>query len=206
MAMVREGEAISYSAQTDRPLDLVGNIRTFVEQERARRARYGEELNAAWFLRTEIDSIARFAVGRKEPEEKVEFFDALRIAWQLRAYGELEPFRSRIYGDILTHSSIFGESITLDPLGVTLLDAMAEAIGIEEHTPGQAKFDISLFSEETMHEKAVKDIEFVPTTEEVRQAITPKPEKIIDTEQQRYNCVPQLSQNVASCLFGVEQY
>jgi hypothetical protein len=72
----------------------------------------------------------------------------------------------------------------LSPLEVTLLDAMAEAIGIE-HTPGQDTFDLSLFSSmEAMARIRSGQVPEghmypIPTSEEVKRAIT----KSVDTEQ-----------------------
>jgi hypothetical protein len=71
----------------DKPINLVGNIRTLVRQERAQRT---EHFNPAWWLRWKIDVIATEALRQQQPKEKLRFFDDLRVAWQLVAYEEVD--------------------------------------------------------------------------------------------------------------------
>ena len=134
----RNGREQSFSL--DKPVDLVGNIRTLIQQERARQ---GKNFNAAWFLRKEMRSIMHTATGQNEPLNKGLFFDDLHIAWGLVAWDELEDHRDTVYSETRTYLGVMQSfsrvregRMQLSPLGVTLLDTMAEAIGIE-HTPGQ---------------------------------------------------------------------
>jgi hypothetical protein len=165
----------------DRPIDLVGNIRTLVQQERAKR---GEQFNAAWWLRQEMRYMMHATIGQNDQQEKGLFLDDLHIAWGLVAWDELADYRDTVYGETRTYVSVmqsFGrlreKKMQLSPLGVTLLDAMAAAIGIE-HTPGQNTFDLSLFSStEAMArirrgQVPVGYMYPVPTSDEVKRAIT----------------------------------
>jgi hypothetical protein len=169
------------SFSLNKPVDLVGNIRGLIQQERARQ---GEKFNAAWFLRKEMRSIMYDASGQNEPLDKDLFFDDLHTAWGLVAWDELEGYRDTVYGETQGYlgamretGRIKGERIQLSPLGVVLLDAMAEAIGIE-HTPGQDTFDLSLFSPREAMARVRRGqvpkghMYPVPTSEEVKRAIT----------------------------------
>ncbi len=169
----RRGSGQPFSV--DRPIDLVGNIRALVQQERAS---HRGEFNPAWWLRSEMKSLFELAGVKHAPQDMQQSIVDLRIAWQLVAYQQLEAYRDSVYSDIQTFGS-GRRSIKLDPLGVTLLDAMAEATGIK-HTPGQDTFDISLFSGiEAMARIRRGQVPEghkypVPTSEEVKNAITPK--------------------------------
>jgi hypothetical protein len=152
-------------------VDLVGNIRGMVQQEQASRSK---DFNPASWLRKNIDTLFNQVPG--DEREKQEFFYTLRAAWDLVAYEQLHgETSSAIYNDINGYTNVFGsKTLVLKPLGVTLLDAMAEALDIP-HTPRQDKFDISLFSEEATMERANRRVSLFssPSLEEVRQAITP---------------------------------
>lgn len=151
----------------DRPVDLVRNIRNLIQQERTKSS---GDFNAAWFLRSEMTSIFNSGLFRGEPKEKQIFFNDLRVAWELVAYGELEDYRNEVYGDIRFWGGIGSRSsITLSPLGVTMLDAMAEATDIP-HAQGQDTFDISLFTSPRFNYDEITDLR--PTSEQVKQAIT----------------------------------
>jgi len=128
------------------------------------------------------------ATGDTE-QEKGLFFDDLHIAWGLLAWDELEGYQDTVYGETQTYVSVMqsferlrDKRLQVSPLGVTLLDAMADAIGIE-HTPGQDTFDLSLFSSiEAMARIRRGQVPEghmypVPTSEEVKTAIT----KSVDT-------------------------
>jgi len=150
------------------PVDLAGNIRAIVQQERTNRT---EHFNPAWWLRGKIDVIASEAVWQDQPEEKQQFFDDLRIVWQLVAYEKIaDQHSSSVYTDIRTHT-MGRRRITLSPLAVTLLDAMAQALDIPQK-PGQATFDVSLFSAQVAEEKIKHNaLSLAPTVEEVKRAI-----------------------------------
>jgi hypothetical protein len=181
-----EGSASDQAFTLGNSVDLVGSLRAFVDQERERQ---GEHFNAAWFLRTEMRSLYH-RTGDTE-QEKGLFFDDLHIAWGLVAWDELEGYSDTVYGETQTYVSVMqsferlrDKRLQVSPLGVALLDAMADAIGIE-HTPGQDTFDLSLFSSiETMariDRGPVPEGHMypVPTSEEVKRAIT----KSVDIEQ-----------------------
>ncbi|SRR6266702_7170294 len=156
------------------PIDLAGNIRAIVEQERANRS---EDFNPASWLRGNMGVMFHEAVEQQQPEEKQEFFYALRAAWDLVAYEELDGEHSdSVYSDIRGCTHVFrSHTLTLSPLGVTLLDAMGEALDIPDHTPGQAEFDISLFSSSATMERIRNGALYrSPSLEEVRRAIVPK--------------------------------
>ena len=168
-----EGSASEQAFTVGNPVDLVGNLRAIVQQEQANRS---EEFNPASWLRGKIDVIFHEAVRQYQPEEKQDFFYGLRAAWDLVAYQELDGEHSdSVYSDIRGYTHVFrSHTLTLSPLGVTLLDAMAEAIDIE-HTPGQDTFDISLFSGSATRERIQQGALYrSPSLEEVRQAIAPK--------------------------------
>ncbi len=169
------------SFDVDKPVDLVGNIRILLQQERAKQ---GKHFNAAWFLRKEMRTIMHTATRQNELGDKGLFFDDLHIAWGLVAWNELEGYRDTVYSETQTYLSVmqsFGRGgegrMQLSLLGVTLLDAMAEAIGIE-HTPGQDTFDLSLFSSREAMARIRRGqvpeghMYPVPTSEEVKRAIT----------------------------------
>jgi hypothetical protein len=124
------------------------------------------------------------ATGQNEPQNKDLFFDDLHIAWGLVAWDELADYTDAVYGETRTYVSVMqsfgrvkGEKMQLSPFGVTLLDAMSEAIGIE-HTPGQNTFDLSLFSStEAMARIRRGQVPVghqypLPTNDEVKRAIT----------------------------------
>lgn len=169
------------SFNVDKPVDLVGNIRTLLQQERERQ---GKNLNAAWFLRKEMRSLMHTAPGLNELRDKGLFFDDLHIAWGLVAWDELEGHRDTVYRETRTYLGVMQgggrireRKMKLSPLGVTLLDAMAEAIGIE-HLPGQNTFDLSLFSSTEAMARIQRGqvpeghMYPVPTSEEVKRAIS----------------------------------
>src|SRR2546421_10419058 len=140
-----EGSASDQAFAVGNAIDLVDNIRVLVDRERARS---GEQFNAAWFLRKQMRSL----YSGTELEDKGLFFDDLHIAWGLVAWDELAAYRYTVYAETQTYLGAMQElgrvregRMQLSPLGVTLLDAMAEAIGIER-TPGQDTFDLSLFT------------------------------------------------------------
>lgn len=156
-------------------VDLVGNIRAFVEQARAEQ---GENFNPASWLRENI-SLMYYGTTPSE-KDKQAFFFALRAAWDLVAYKELDDEHNNdVYMDINGYIHVFrSNTITLDPLGVSLLDAMAQALDIE-HMPGQDTFDISLFSIQATMERIEQGAVLYgtygsPSIEEVRRAIAPK--------------------------------
>src|SRR6266571_1218811 len=133
------------------PVDLVGSIRALVDQERARR---GEDFNAAMWLGDNLDSMANGAYfdsktvllpsqEREIAKAKHKFLWGLRAAWYLRAYQEVDGENNySVYSDIRGYCSAYQtRSITLSPLSVTLLDAMAEAFNIP-YTPGQSEFNV----------------------------------------------------------------
>ena len=165
----RSGSDQSFSL--DKPVDLVGNIRSMIQQERSRRT---ELFNPAWWLRGKIGVIFEEAVETKQLREKQAFFYALRATWDLVAYKQIDGEHNRsAYHDINGYTHVFtSKTIQLSPLGVTLLDAMAEALDIPDHTPGQAEFDISLFSDQVRWEKIEnKAASINPTIDEVKRAI-----------------------------------
>lgn len=172
-------------------IDLVGNIRALVDQERARR---GEDFNAAMWLGGNLDSMATAAYfdsqtvllpsqERAIAEDKHQFLWGLRVAWYLRAYQEVDGEHNYyIYRDIEGYASAYQtRSVILPLLGVSLLDAMAEALDIP-HTPGQSEFNVHPLLIGAI-DKVMSHQNPMPTLEEVRQAINPKPENIIDPEQ-----------------------
>ncbi len=156
----------------DKPVDLVGNIRSMIQQERARRT---EHFNPAWWLRGKIGVIFGEAVEQQQPRAKQAFFYGLRAAWDLVAYEQIDgENNSSAYHDINGCTHVFrSTTLQLSPLGVTLLDAMAEALDMPDHTPGQAQFDISLFSDQERWEKIEsKAASINPTADEVKRAIS----------------------------------
>jgi len=168
-----EGSGSDQAFAVGNPVDLAGNIRTIVEQERANRS---EDFNPASWLRGNMGVMFHEAVEQQQPQEKQAFFYALRAAWDLIAYEELDGEHSEsVYGDIRGCTHVFRSHIlTLSPLGVTLLDAMSEALDIP-HTPGQAEFDISLFSSTATMERISKGALYrSPSLEDVRRAIAPQ--------------------------------
>jgi hypothetical protein len=174
----RSGSGESFSV--DKPIDLVGSIRGFIEQEKASHSRSWVDryFNAAWFLRKEMRSIMYVSTGQNEPEEKGLFFDDLHIAWGLVAWDKLEGYQDTVYEETQTYLGVmqsFGRvregRMQLSPAGVTLLDAMSEAIGIE-HTPGQDTFDLSLFRSTEAMARIERGQNRLPTSEEVKRAIS----------------------------------
>lgn len=124
------------------------------------------------------------ATRQIEPPDKGLFFDDLHIAWGLVAWNELEGYQDTVYSETQTYLNVmqsFGRGregrMQLSPLGVTLLDVMAEAIGIE-HTTGQDTFDLSLFSSREAMARIRRGqvpeghMYPVPTSGEVKRAIT----------------------------------
>ena len=157
------------------PVDLVGNIRALVDQERAEQ---GEGFNAASWLRENISLMYHGTTPAEK--DKQAFFFALRAAWDLVAYKELDgEHNNDVYMDINGYINVFkSKTITLDPLGVSLLDAMAEALDIE-HTPGHDTFDISLFSIQATMERIENGAVLYgtygsPSIEEVKRALALK--------------------------------
>jgi hypothetical protein len=168
-----EGSASDQAFTLGNPIDFAGNIRAIVQQEQANRS---EDFNPAWWLRGKIDIIFHEAIHHEQPEEKQDFFYALRAAWNLVAYEQIDgEHNDTAYDDIRGCTHVFGShTLTLSPLGVTLLDAMAEALDIP-HTPRQAEFDISLFSSAATMERIEKGALYrSPSLDEVRRAITPE--------------------------------
>jgi hypothetical protein len=168
------------------PVDLVGNMRAIIDQERARQ---GENFHAAWFLRSNLDLLSHAGAA---DQEKGLFFDDLRIAWGLVAWEALAEYHDTVYEETLIYVGVMQrferlpeKKLQISPLGVVFLDAMAEAIGLE-YTPGQDTFDLSLFdSWETMAriERGLVPQGHsypLPTSQEVQMAIT----KSVDTHQE----------------------
>lgn len=174
-----EGSASDQAFTVGNPIDFEGNIRAIVQQEQANRS---EDFNPAWWLRGEIGVMFAQQLDQSQPEVKKEqqlFFYALRAAWDLVAYEQIDgEHNDSAYHDINGYTHVFrSETIRLSPLGVTLLDAMAEALDIP-HNLGQAEFDISLFSDEALWEKIENEEESTnPTAEEVKKAIKPQQEQ-----------------------------
>ena len=181
----------------DRPLNLAGNIRALVAEARATWPLKDVKFNAAWWLDERLESVAHdaFAIYKRsgyqeEPEDKLLFLIDLRIAWRLVTYeqqnGESGSGYTYLSGQANLSRNMNGRtsSITLSPLGVSLLDAMAEALDIPDHTIGQGTFDLSLFNTYAQMERLRRNApNLAPTKEEVKRAINPKPENIIDDEQ-----------------------
>jgi len=124
---------------------------------------------------------------RERQAEKHEFLWGLRVAWNVVAYEQMDGENNKgVYENISMFSKVYDTtSVTLPPLGVTWLDAMAEALDIPDHTPGQATFDIYPFSQEATHERVWRrePPRVLPTLEEVKKALAPKRETIADTKQ-----------------------
>lgn len=177
-----EGSASDQAFTVGNPVNLVGNIRGLIDQERARR---GEDFNAVMWLGGNLDSLASAAYSdsknvvlpsqeREIAEDKHTFVWGLRAAWYLRAYREVDGENNyAVYADIRGYSSAYQtSSITLSPLGVMFLDAMAEAVDIP-HRPGQATFDLTPFKAAAI-EKVMRGQKPMPTLEEVRKALAPE--------------------------------
>jgi hypothetical protein len=167
---IREQSGSGETFGLDKPVDLVGNIRTLAQQERARRT---ELFDPAWWLRGKLNVIVAEAAWQDQPKEKQQFFDDLSVAWDLVAYEQIQGENNMVvFNNIRGYSGDYNtKSVTLNPLGVTLLDAMAEALDIP-HRPGQAKYDISLFSDQAVQERIRSDVSrLAPTAEEVKRAI-----------------------------------
>jgi hypothetical protein len=105
------------------------------------------------------------------------------------AWDALAEYQDTVYEETLTYVGVMqrferlqAKKLQVSPLGVAMLDAMAEAIGLE-HTPGQNTFDLSLFdSVETMDRIESGQVSEghsypIPTSQEVKRAIT----KSVDT-------------------------
>ena len=159
-------------------IDLVGNMRAIIAQERERQ---GGTFQAAWFLRSNLYSL--FHAGAADQEKRL-FFDDLHIAWGLVAWDALEGHQDTVYEETLTYVGVMQrferlpeKKLHVGPLGVAMLDAMAEAIGLE-HTPGQDTFDLSLFSSTEAMARIRRGqvpeghMYPVPTCEEVKRAIS----------------------------------
>jgi hypothetical protein len=156
------------------PVDLVGSIWALVEEERANRS---NDFNPAWWLRGEINAMFEEAIAQNEPEEKQDFYYTLRAAWSLVAYEQIDGEHNKLaYEAINGYTHVYrSETIRLSPSEVALLDAMAEALEIPDHTPGQVEFDISLFSDQVRWEKIETKAESIyPTVEDVKRAIIPQ--------------------------------
>lgn len=174
----------------DRPLNLVGNIRALVAEARANWRGIGP-FNPAMWLGDNLNSLTESAWHQSQAsgayalppqervleEEKHQFLWGLRAAWYLVAYKEVEGEKNHnIYFAIESYASAYNvQSISLPPLGVRLLDAMAEALDIP-HRPGQDSFNIEPLLTGAI-DKAMNHQNPMPTVEEVRQAITPKAEQ-----------------------------
>ncbi len=174
-----EGSARDQAFAFGNPVGLVGTIRAFVAQERARN---GDQFNAAWFLRKELRSL--FHAAPDSEQEKTLLFDDLHIAWGLVAWDALAEQQDTVYEETLIYTGVMqrferlpDKKLKVSPVGVVMLDAMAAAIGLE-HTPGQDTFDLSLFdSWETMAriERGLVPEGHsypLPTSEEIQKAIT----------------------------------
>lgn len=166
----------------------MGNIRALIDQARAD-WKVDAEFNPAWWLDWQLKSMdnnAKFdsrATGifalppqlRDRQEEKHEFLWGLRVAWHLVAYEQMDGENNGgIYENIRKYSHVYQTtSVTLPPLGVSLLDSMAEALNIP-HIPGQATFNIYPFSGEATNERLYRSNSprLIPTIEEVKRAIT----------------------------------
>ena len=120
---------------------------------------------------------------REIAEDKQKFLWGLRAAWYLRAYQEVDGENNySVFCDIRGYCSAYQtRSITQAPLGVTLLDAMAEALNIP-YTPGQSEFNVDTLLTGAI-DKVINNQNPMPTLEEVRQVISSKPENIIDADQ-----------------------
>jgi len=188
-----EGSASDQAFAVGNPVDLVGNIKAAVAEARAN-WKVDAEFNPVWWLDWQLESIANHAyfdsirvslpqLEREIADDKNAFFDALHVAWKLVTYeqGDGENNYS-IYSDIRGYASAYQtRSVTLPPLGVTLLDAMAEALDIP-HKPGQAKFNVEpLLTGAT--EKVMRGQNPMPTNEEVKRAIALNPENMVDADQ-----------------------
>jgi hypothetical protein len=181
----------------DRPVDLVGNIRALVTEARSNwRERepfnpalwLGDNLkslkDSAWFQGQASGAYAMPPQERVFEEEKHDLLWGLQVAWYLVAYREVDgEHNHRIFHTIRSYSSAYQvRSVTLPPLGVMLLDAMAEALDIP-YTPGQSEFNVDPLLRGAIDKVMRQRKPPMPSAEEVRQAITPKPEHLIDAEQ-----------------------
>jgi hypothetical protein len=148
-----ERSASDQAFTVSNPLDLVGNIRALVAQAAAEQ---GKDFKGASWLRENI-SLMYHGSTRSEKDRQA-FFFALRAAWDLVAYKELDgEYNNTVYNDISGYIRVFkSRTLTLDPLGVSLLDAMAQALDIADYTPGQDSFDISPFSIQATMERIEK--------------------------------------------------
>jgi hypothetical protein len=174
-----EGSASNQAFTAGSSVDLVRNMRAFVDQARERQ---GGQFNAAWFLREKLQSLSH-ATGATQ-DEKALFFDDLHIAWGLVAWDALAEYQDTVYEETLIYTGVMqrferlpDKILQISPLGVIMLDAMAETLSLE-HTPGQDTFNLSLFdSWETMVrvERGLVPkghIYPLPTSEDVNSAIT----------------------------------
>ena len=135
-----------------KPVDLVGNIRGLIQQEKARHSRSWVEryFNAPMWLRGQLDDqfMSKAASGMA-PRELAGLALDLRTAWDVvayNAYPQDEDSRNSINFHLRQYALIHNSnSVTLtDPLAVQFLDAMAEATDIP-HTPGETTFDLTPF-------------------------------------------------------------
>jgi hypothetical protein len=125
----------------DRPVDIEGTIRGFVNEAKAQ---HRGEFNTAWWLRSKVrDQSEQMARTNRNASL---FFHELGVAYDLIAYQRYpkkEEIREVVEEDLKTYRSAFDrEEVKLNPLGVRLLDAMAEATGVP-YTPGQDTFELS---------------------------------------------------------------
>ena len=131
-----------------KPVDLVENMRSLIDQARAESR--GKEFNAPMWLRGQINSLFHEnAVSKIAPRELAGIALDLLTAWDVVAYDAYPPeadVRDSINAHLRQYALIHNSnSVTLtDPLAVQFLDSMAEATDLP-HKPGQTKFDLSPF-------------------------------------------------------------
>ncbi len=143
-----ENSGSDQSFNLGKPVDLVGNMRTLVNQARAESGR--REFNAPLWLRGQIDSLFRSKAASKiAPREIATLALDLRTAWDVVAYSAYpqdEDSRNSINFHLRQYALIHKTNSVMltDTLAVQFLDAMAEATDIP-HTPGETAFDLTPF-------------------------------------------------------------
>jgi len=140
-----EGSASDQTFTVGLPFDLEGNISALIQQERAKYEEVVGKEEADVYIRSWMHQKLYAMSSQQTTDEANSFLWDLKHAYDTIAFSAFDPdTQDTAAMELRVYATAYDRrSITLNRLGVRLLDAMAAATNIPNYTPGQHEINLS---------------------------------------------------------------
>ncbi len=140
-----EGSASDQTFTVGNSVDLEGNISALVQQERAKVEGVIGKEKADVYIRSWMGRKLHAMSHQQATDEANSFLLHLGYAYDVVAFSAYDDdTQDTVAMGLRGYAMVYDQtSITLNPFGVRLLDAMAAATNIPNYTPGQQKIELS---------------------------------------------------------------